>query len=74
VVNYDPKKQPGYGLAEDYDRLTMHFALTCRRCGSGNVVVGSVPVHDYGGDTGSDGGYVTFGCNACKQNDFILFP
>lgn len=70
----DPKEASDYWRGDDCDRLRLHFKLTCRRCDSENVVLSSEPLCDYGGETGSSGGYVTFGCNDCQQNDFMLFP
>ncbi len=51
------------------DLVHEQFELTCKKCGSKNVVI----------DYEEEGGYseytqwgsrVTIGCNDCKQNDF----
>lgn len=51
------------------DLVHEQFELTCKKCGSKNVVI------DYEEEGGYSemtqwGSHVTIGCNDCKQNDF----
>lgn len=56
------------------EEFAERFYITSRKCESSDVVITTEPFTDYGGETGSSGGWVTFGCNACKQNDYQLMP
>jgi hypothetical protein len=56
----------------DEDDIKQAFKLICRKCGSEDVVIDIQELVDYGGETGWSGGYITFGCNACKQNDLHI--
>jgi ribosomal protein S27E len=56
------------------EEVRASFRIICRKCQSEDVVLDVVPLREFGGETGGDGGFFTIGCNACKQNDVILYP
>lgn len=52
----------------DTEELHARFNITCRRCGSSDVVINAEPSYQYSEYT-RGGGYVQIGCNACGKND-----
>jgi hypothetical protein len=57
----------------DIVKLTDAFKLTCKKCGSDDVVLDAEDGVDYGGETGYSPGQITAGCNNCKQNDVVVW-
>lgn len=55
---------------DELETFLKSFALRCKKCGSGNVVMS---ISEYGGCgptlTGHWDGEISVGCNNCKQND-----
>lgn len=54
------------------EEIRVAFKLVCKKCGSEEVVIEIEQGVDYGGQTGYDPGYISLGCNACKQNDVYI--
>ena len=51
------------------DQLKETFTLTCNKCGSSDCVFDYKPEYAYSELT-VDPARLSFGCNACKENDF----
>jgi hypothetical protein len=53
--------------------LVARFKITCRKCGSENVVIDTCSGSPgYSEWTGGDPAELSIGCNDCKQNDYTL--
>lgn len=50
------------------------YKLTCRLCGSENVVLSVNDGFEGSDATIGDPDEVAFGCNDCKKNDYTLYP
>ncbi len=57
---------------EEIQELFVAFNITCRKCGSDDVVIDLTPEKHYSDDTVSAGS-ISYGCNACRQNDGIIY-
>lgn len=53
------------------EELIARFAMTCRRCGSDDVVVNIEASYHYS-DLTNGPGSITIGCNGCKENDWYV--
>jgi hypothetical protein len=68
------RKHPPMAHREDYEitELRQRFKLICLKCGSDNIALDLDKGIDYGGATGYSPGTLSFGCNACKENDYFM--
>ena len=60
------------GKMTEAEEIKQSFKLVCKKCGSEDVVIDVEKGVDYGGETGYSSGYISLGCNACKQNDVCI--
>lgn len=58
-------------MSEEED-IKERFRLICKKCGSEDVRISVEPAYSYSEMTGG-GGYMTIGCNECKQNDLMVW-
>lgn len=57
---------------DDEDEIAAAFTLTCKKCGSENVVADIQKSFDDGGESGYRPGYFNLSCIGCKQNEVSI--